>query len=312
MVSDSHDHDLIGSFIQVLGAEKGYSPSTCRAYGHDLREFVAMISPDSARQEKPLSGTISFNPRDVTPLGIRAYLGRLHKKNAKRTIARKLSAVRSFFRYLARQGLMAHSPAETIVTPRLDQSLPTCLSVDDAFRLLDAIDTSSTAGLRSLAMFETLYSAGIRISELAGLDVADVDLSSRTLRVRGKGNRERVVPVGRKAAAAISAYRERLRQEGAVTGIEAGALFLNLRGGRLTPRSMGRILDKLAADCGLPMPISPHVMRHSFATHLLDAGADLRVVQELLGHRSLSTTQKYTHVSIDRLMATYDKAHPRK
>ncbi|MBI9083828.1 MAG: tyrosine recombinase XerC [Desulfobacterales bacterium] len=312
MAPDFHGRDLIGVFLEVLGAEKGYSPSTCRAYGHDLREFAAMTAPDSTRQKNPLSGPVCFDPRDVTHLGMRAYLGRLHKKNTKRTIARKLSAVRSFFRYLVRQGLMTQNPAEAIVTPKLEQPLPTYLSVDDAFRLLDAIDTSSAAGLRSRAMFETLYSAGIRISELAGLDVSDVDLTSRTLRVRGKGNRERVVPMGRKAAAAINAYRDRLRQDGVVAGAGAGALFLNARGGRLTPRSMGRILDKLAADCGLPMPISPHVMRHSFATHLLDAGADLRVVQELLGHRSLSTTQKYTHVSIDRLMATYDKAHPRK
>lgn len=297
--------DPIDAFIETLAVEKGYAASTCRAYARDLKEFAALTA-------SPKAAPAPFDPRNVTPLGIRAYLGRLHKKNSKRTIARKLSAVRSFFRYLARRGKTTRNPTDGVLTPKLDRTLPSYLAVDDAFRLLDSIDTGTLAGLRSRAMFETLYSAGIRVSELAGLNTEDVEMAAGTLRVRGKGNRERIVPLGRKAVAAIDAYRHRLRREGRVSGTGEGPLFLNARGGRLTPRSMARILDRAAADCGLQVPVSPHVFRHSFATHMLDAGADLRVVQELLGHRSLSTTQKYTHVSIDRLMATYDKAHPRK
>ena len=300
--------DPIDAFIETLAVEKGYAASTCRAYARDLKEFAALTAASNPTEAAPAP----FDPRSVTPLGIRAYLGRLHKKNSKRTIARKLSAVRSFFRYLARRGKATRNPTDGILTPKLDRTLPSYLAVDDAFRLLDSIDTGTLAGLRSRAMFETLYSAGIRVSELAGLNMEDVDRAAGTLRVRGKGNRERIVPLGRKAVAAIDAYRRRLRQDGRVPGADTGALFLNARGGRLTPRSMARILDRAAADCGLQVPVSPHVFRHSFATHMLDAGADLRVVQELLGHQSLSTTQKYTHVSIDRLMATYDKAHPRK
>jgi integrase/recombinase XerC len=303
------ENDLIDTFIQALAVEKGYSPSTCRAYGHDLREFAAMAGGPAEGTDKVPA---AFDPGAVHPLGIRAYLGRLHRKNKKSTIARKLSAVRSFFRYLAKQGLMDENPADAVLTPKQDKPLPTYLVVDDVFRLLDAIDTTTLAGLRSRAMFETLYSAGIRISELAGLDLADLDRAGGTIRVRGKGNRERIVPLGQKAFAAIDAYRQGLAAGKKTAADGDGPLFLNLRGGRLTARSMARILDKLARECGMGMPVSPHVLRHTFATHMLDAGADLRIVQELLGHQSLSTTQKYTHVSIDRLMATYDKAHPRK
>jgi integrase/recombinase XerC len=176
------------------------------------------------------------------------------------------------------------------------------------FRLIDAMPADTILGLRNRAILETLYAGGVRVSELAGLDVADVDFRNGVIRVLGKGNKERIVPIGRKAAEALQAYRDALGD----TAGDRGALFLNKDLGRLTTRSMARIVDQFARACGLPVTVSPHALRHSFATHLLDAGADLRSVQELLGHRSLSTTQRYTHVSIDRLMAAYDKAHPRR
>jgi integrase/recombinase XerC len=180
------------------------------------------------------------------------------------------------------------------------------------FRLLDSIKTDTLLGLRNRAMFETLYSCGIRVSELAGLNVFDINFSSRVLRVMGKGGKQRIVPIGDKALVAINFYRKRLEKEKGLQSQENGPLFLNKNNGRLTTRSIARILDKLARACGILIPVSPHALRHTYATHMLDAGADLRIVQELLGHKSLSSTQRYTHVSIDRLMETYDKAHPRK
>jgi integrase/recombinase XerC len=299
---------LIDAFIESLTAEKGYSENTCRGYRTDLKEFAVVVAEaDNA------GGHRSSLPVDVVDaLSIRRYLGRLHKKNKKSTIARKLSAVRSFFRHLAKQGVIEHNPTEMILTPKQDQPIPSYLPIDDMFRLLDSIQINDLGGVRNRAIFETLYSCGLRVSELAGLNTADMDFESQTVRVLGKGAKERIVPVGRKAMDAVASYRRQLEVEKGIGSDRRGALFLNLSGGRLTPRSIARILDGLVRKCCLLLPVSPHVLRHTFATHMLDAGADLRVVQELLGHRSLSTTQKYTHVSIDRLMAAYDRAHPRK
>jgi integrase/recombinase XerC len=190
--------------------------------------------------------------------------------------------------------------------------LPGYLPIDAVFRLLDSIETDSVLAARNRAIFETLYSCGIRVAELAGLNVYDVDRDGATLRVLGKGGRERMVPVGRKALEAIANYRQALQAETGIGSGADGALFLNRQGQRLTPRSVARVLKRLVKACGILTPVSPHTLRHTFATHMLDAGADLRSVQELLGHKNLSTTQKYTHVSIDRLMETYDRAHPRK
>jgi integrase/recombinase XerC len=248
---------------------------------------------------------------------VREFLGALHKKNQKTTVARKLSAIRSFFRYLVKHGALRENPADSILTPKQNKTIPVYLPVDDMFRLLDSIKTDTLLGLRNRAIFETLYSSGVRVSEIAGMNVSDVDFGSGVIRVFGKGSKQRIVPVGRKAIETIRAYRERLITEKEIHAPnvrldEDGPLFLNNNYGRLTARSIARILERTAIECGLSIPVSPHALRHSFATHLLDAGADLRVVQELLGHKSLSTTQKYTHVSIDRLMETYDKAHPRK
>ena len=195
---------------------------------------------------------------------------------------------------------------------RAETLTPVFLSVDDMFRLLDSIPVDSPAGLRDRALLELLYSSGIRVSELTALNVFDVDFQQSMIRVHGKGDRERLAPVGRKSLAAVSAYLEYLRHQNITTAPKNGPLFLNLRGGRLTPRSVARILEKWATHCHLPIPVFPHAVRHSYATHMLDAGADVRIVQELLGHQRLSTTQRYTHVSMGKLMETYDRAHPRK
>lgn len=304
--------NLISSFIESLSSEKGYSTNTCRAYRHDMKEFVSIISSDQPSGSKIEKDSGAFRVDKVDNLTIRGYLGVLHRNNKKTTIARKLSAVRSFFRYLVKYGYITDSPADSILTPKQEKTIPAYLTVDDMFRLLDSIKDDTLPGLRNRAIFETIYSCGIRVSELAGLNLYDVDAASHVIRVLGKGNKQRIVPIGKKAIGAIKNYRNKLDAESGVHSDKNGPLFLNKYNGRLTTRSIARILDKLVRECGMQTPVSPHGLRHSFATHMLDAGADLRVVQELLGHKSLSTTQKYTHVSIDRLMETYDKAHPRK
>jgi len=299
-------------FIESLSSEKGYSANTCRAYAHDLKEFVSFIYKERFSGKKNQHSIRHFTIDRVDGLTIRGYLGFLHNKNKKVTIARKLSAIRSFFRYIVKRGIILDNPLDSILTPKQKKAIPVYLPVDDIFRLLDSIKTDTLFGLRSRAIFETLYSSGIRVSELAGMNMFDVDFTKQVIRVLGKGNKERIVPVGKKALTAISEYREKLQIEAGIGTDQNTPLFLNKNKGRLTTRSIARILEKTAKECGLLIPVSPHSMRHSFATHLLDAGADLRVVQEMLGHKSLSTTQKYTHVSIDRLMETYDKAHPRR
>jgi integrase/recombinase XerC len=279
---------------------------------HDLKEFASFIFSSWFSESMRKTEADSFRADQVDGLMIRGFLGFLHKKNKKVTIARKISALRSFFRYLVKHGVILENPVELILTPKQEQTIPAYLPVDDMFRLLDSIKADNLAGLRNRAIFETLYSCGLRVSELSGMNLFDVDFTKGVIRVLGKGDRERIVPIGRKALEAIQAYRQRLREESGISDDTNAPLFLNKNQGRLTVRSIARILDKTAKECGLLAPVSPHALRHTFATHMLDAGADLRVVQELLGHKSLSTTQKYTHVSIDRLMEAYDKAHPRR
>lgn len=296
-------------FLESLAAEKGYAANTLRAYGHDLAEFCSYASGEEQGEGE---GGRAIACGAVDPLVIRGYLAWLHRRNGKRTIARKLSALRSFFGFLRKHDLVVDNPAEQVLTPKQPKKLPGYLAVDDMFRLLDSIPNGTLLEARNRALFETLYSCGVRVSELAGLNLSDLEVQAGFVRVRGKGNRERLVPIGERALAAIRHYRERMPERTQVETDGDSALFLNRFSGRLSARSIRRILDQLARQCGLPMPVAPHGVRHSFATHLLDAGADLRSVQEMLGHSSLRTTQKYTHVSIDRLMAAYDKAHPRK
>jgi integrase/recombinase XerC len=301
---------LIDRFLEYLRVEKDASVHTLRSYGADLAQFRDfLLSKGFGIDEK--SGDVSAEKID--PLAIRAYLSHFYRGLRKSSLARKLAAQRSFFKYLVEEGFLAQSPAAIVATPKQEKPLPTFLPVDEVFSLLETPDRSTPWGSRDRAILETLYSCGMRVSELVGLSDGDVDDSLGVVRVYGKGRKERIVPIGEKALAAIREYlpqRDRVLARLGPQGFRA-PLFINPRGGRLTSRSVARILHKHILRCGLLRKVSPHALRHSFATHLLDAGADLRAIQELLGHVSLSTTQRYTHVSVDKLMEVYDRAHPR-
>ena len=298
----------IEDFLRYLEVEKNYSTHTLRSYASDLRQFVSFMAERTA-QERAHDAT-PLVLAQVDYLDVRAYLASLYRRNAKSSVGRKLSALRSFFSYLVRQGEIKRSPADMVTAPKMGKAIPGFLQVDEAFQLMYGPDTSEVLGSRDRAILEVLYSCGLRVSELTALDLTSVDWELSIVRVMGKGNKERILPIGSKAKEALSSYIRR-RGELVAGREEHGALFLNNRGGRLSSRSVSRLLKKHMQRCKLGRPLSPHGLRHSFATHLLDAGADLRAVQELLGHVSLSTTQRYTHLSVDRLMAEYDKAHPR-
>ncbi len=302
----------IERYLDTLESEKGYSAHTRRAYGHDLNEFAACLAGATREGGRPAPEVLAALTVDaVDELAVRGYLAFLHSVNTKATIARKLSAVRSFFSFLVKHRVLEKNPAKAVATPRHKRPMPAFLSVDDVFRLLEQVPADSWLGLRNRAMFETLYSTGIRVSELTGLNLEDIEKEAGLVKVRGKGNKQRLVPIGQKALKSIEDYRSALAAAGRTETGPEQALFLNNRFRRISSRSVARILRDLADRIGLPVPVSPHAFRHSFATHLLNGGADLRAVQKMLGHSSLSTTQRYTHVSIDRLMAIYDKAHPR-
>jgi len=293
-------HPLIHQFIHYLSAEKNASPHTCRCYERDLEEFEDFLK----RSRLSLSPEGAIEMGKVDRMDIRKYLSFLHRKNKKSSIARKLSTLRSFFKYMVREQLTPSNPAKMVSTPKVEKFLPTTLTVDEAFRLMDS--PAKSGRLRDRAILELLYSSGLRVGELVGLNSNQMDLDLGIVKVMGKGRKERIVPVGLKAVQALKAY---LEERGTLEGEEP--LFVNLRGGRLTARSVGRLVKKYTKRSGIFRKVSPHSLRHSFATHLLDAGADIREIQEMLGHASLSTTQRYTHVSLGRLMEVYDKAHPR-
>ena len=302
--------ELIERFLEHLRVERNASPHTLRSYASDLEQFRSFLwSAGFPRDEK--KGDVRVEKIDH--LAIRAYLSHLYRENKKSSLARKLAAQRSFFRYLVDEGLITRSPAEIVATPKQEKNLPSFLPVDEVFALVEKPDPETPWGARDRAILETLYSCGIRVSELVGLSDGDADLHLGIVRVYGKGRKERIVPIGEKAIEALRAYLPR-RDEVLARRKKSGPrapLFVNPRGTRLTARSVARILQKHVLRSGLLRKVSPHALRHTFATHLLDAGADLRVIQELLGHVSLSTTQRYTHVSVDKLMEVYDKAHPR-
>jgi integrase/recombinase XerC len=302
--------DLIDSYIKAVKTQKGYSEHTVRNYRSDLEQFLGFLkqkaSGDGAREQEPAVESIDF-------LAIREYFGNLFGAARRTTVARKISAVKSFFAFLEKRGLIRNNVAADLTAPRREKYIPAYLPVDEMFRLLQRPDQSRPLGLRDLAILEVLYSCGLRVSELVGLDLRSIDFDQRLVRVLGKGNKERIVPVGKKAMTAVRNYLEStvpLRKK-AGGDAETGPLFISARGTRLSTRSVANIVKKYGKEGGLMLDISPHALRHTFATHLLDGGADLRSVQELLGHASLSTTQKYTHVSLDKLMEVYDKAHPR-
>jgi integrase/recombinase XerC len=288
----------IDAFKDYLSEERNLSPHTSAAYLRDLGEFRSFLADNGGADRAALKRLDSFM--------LRRFLAVLHKRNQRSSIARKLSSLRTFFRYLVREGWLEANPAEGLATPKLNRYLPRTLSVDEAAALMERGYGSGLLDLRDRAIFELCYACGLRVSELTGLDVAAVDLREDLVRVLGKGSKERIVPLGRKAHQALVAY---LEARGLPQGEEP--LFLNVHGGRLTPRSVQRNLKTRLLKAGVLRDASPHSLRHSFATHLLDGGADLRAIQELLGHASLSTTQRYTQVSVDHLMEVYDKAHPR-
>ena len=284
---------MLAAYVAYLRAERHASPHTIRGYLADLRQFLAV------------AGT----PAAVGPDAIRHWLRTLDGTVERTSIARKLAAVRGLFRFLADTGLFPADPTLGIATPRTRRRLPAHLTLDDVDRLLATPRGDTLLGLRDRAFLEVLYSSGLRVSELVGLDWEHVDEDTGLLRVLGKGRKERVVPVGRPALRALAAYRARC----AAAGLAAarGPIFLNRRGGRLTSRSVARSMERHVLASGTSTKATPHALRHTFATHLLGAGADLRAIQELLGHASLSTTQRYTHVDLRRLMEAYDRAHPR-
>lgn len=291
----------IRHFEEHLQLERNLSPHTLAAYGRDLREFQAFLRTQRGGQDA--SNDLLTR---IDQILLRRYLALLHKKNSKTSISRKLAALRTFFRYLVREGVLETNPGELVGTPRREKALPKTLSVDEAFALMEGGEGEDLLALRDRAIVETLYSCGLRVSELTGLDVRSLDLEQGLVRVAGKGRKERIVPVGSKACAALASYLEARGNPP-----QNAPLFLNHRGGRLTPRSVERNLKRQLLEGGVTKNATPHSLRHSFATHLLDGGADLRAIQELLGHASLSTTQKYTQVSVDQLLAVYDRAHPR-
>lgn len=300
----------IERFVEYLRDQRGYSWHTVRSYRKDLEQFVEFLSK-RGKVGTGAGASIFFS--QVGPVLLREYMAKLHGWCQHASISRKLSALRSFFKFMESSGIISHNPAQEVASPRAKQALPPYLTVDQVFGLLEQPDTKKPLGLRDLAILETLYSCGIRASELHSLNLVDVDFSERLVRVVGKGRKERLVPIGSQAIKAIKAYlkaTEHLRKKGEAS-FSDGPLFINYRGERLSTRSIGRIIKRYATQMGLSPEVSPHAIRHSFASHLLDGGADLRSVQELLGHESLSTTQKYTHVSLDRLMAVYDRSHPR-
>jgi len=302
----------IDRFIDYIRSQRGYSEHTVRNYRTDLTGFSDFLS-----ERRGLRGDerAAMEMGEIDYIDIREYLGSLFGKYNRTTIARRLSAIRSFFYFLERDGLSDGNPAADISAPKQGKYIPAYLPIDDMFKLLKGPDRTTPSGLRDLAIIEVLYSCGIRVAELAGLNMSDIDFDQRLVRVIGKGDKERIVPIGRKALKSVKDYLEAIipwRKKIQSSETKSVPIFINYRGGRLSTRSIGSIIKKYVRECGLMANITPHSLRHTFATHLLDGGADLRSVQELLGHVSLSTTQKYTHVSLDKLMEVYDKAHPRR
>jgi len=299
--------NIIQDFQIYLEVERNVSAHTRVAYIADIQEFARFLHNNNfiKSQDEIIN---------VGPETIREYLSCLYRKKVKKvTVNRKVSSLRAFYKYVVRTGRIKNNPAEMIQTLKTEKYMPTFLSVDEMFELLKERDESSVLSLRNRAILEIFYSSGLRLSELAGLDLIDLDFNQKLVKVRGKGRKERIVPVGGPALKAVQEYLEKIGEIRKDTNgdILKKPLFLNARGERITTRSIARIVNEITSKSGIRRKISPHALRHSFATHLLNAGADLRSIQELLGHESLSTTQKYTAVNINRMMEIYDKAHPR-
>ncbi len=295
----------IGDFLDYLTYERNVSVNTISAYRFDLESFISFLCNDYFTL-----GRDQLELKKVDHLAVRSYIANLaRRKLARSSAARQLSALRSFFKYLMREGALESNPARSVATPKREKHLPSVLQPSDVVLLLEQPDTSTPLGIRDRAFLEVLYASGLRISELVGIDIEDIELRAKLVKVRGKGSKERIVPFGSKAEESIRIWLA--ARGGLVSNFEEPALFVNYRGERITTRSIRRLFDGYVRKASLRAGVSPHTMRHSFATHLLNAGADLRGIQELLGHVSLSTTQKYTHLNDFQLIAVYRKAHPK-
>ena len=308
--------EQLAAFLEHLLLNENASAHTVRAYESDLEQFITFLGKHARRKRYDVATT------HLTHLNIRAFMGDVQQRgNSRATAARKLAAIRTFARYLRRQGIIEDDPSSLVGTPKRERRLPAHLGEAEMSRLLDMPDTGHPLGRRDKAILELFYASGLRLSELVGLGVEDVNLSSRIVRVLGKGRKERLVPFNRSTEAAVRAWLKDWEALSATAGQSAVSrrshkkaavpLFLNYKGGRLSTRSVDRIVRRYVAACSTRFGISPHALRHSFATHLLQRGADLRSIQELLGHSRLSTTQRYTHVNATQLMDTYRKAHPK-
>ncbi len=297
MTDDAH----VTGFLRHLEIGRAASKHTLLAYTGDLKAFAAYLQPQNVTLLK------------ATHLHVRGFLGVQAVDHAATSRARRLAALKAFYGFLVRRKVLEQNPAGRTKTPKLPQRLPRAVPIDETFALMDAPDLERLLGLRDHAILEVLYGGGLRVSELVGLSLQSIDRTNGLVRVLGKGNKERLCPLNPSAMSAIDAWLERRGELLAkpLKGQDPTALFLNHRGGRLTARSIARHLDAYVLKLGLEKKLSPHALRHSFATHLLAGGADIRVIQELLGHASLSTTQRYTHVGFEQLQQVYDKAHPR-
>ena len=302
---------LLEQFLEHLRYERNVSAHTLRNYASDLEQFLDHLRPrDQATGKRTLPDV-----KEVDHLTIREWLAELHSDQKKKSsIARKLAALRTFFQFLVREGLLESNPAKLVATPRQEKKLPKHLSVEDAIRFIETPDVETDLGKRDRAMLELMYATGVRVAELTTLNLGDIDFRNQLIRVTGKRRKQRIVPFGDPAGAAIRDYltiRDKFLLTAPISKRDDEALFLNYQGTRITTRSVGRMVEKYIKICAGVHSISPHALRHSFATHLLDSGADLRDIQELLGHARLSTTQVYTHVSMEKLVEVYDKAHPK-
>ena len=302
---------LLTQFLDHLRYERNLSEHTLRNYQSDLEQFLDHLAP-----AHPKTGKRSPPPlNEIDHITIREWLATLHSaQKRKSSIARKLAALRTFFQFLVREGMLELNPAKLVSTPRQEKKLPKHLSVEEAIKFIETPNLDTPLGKRDRAMLELMYATGVRVAELTKLNLGQVDFKNRLIRVIGKRRKERIVPFGEPALEALRNYldvRDGFLDNAPISEREPEAIFLNYQGTRITTRSVGRMVEKYISICAGKYDISPHALRHSFATHLLDSGADLRDIQELLGHARLSTTQIYTHVSMEKLIQVYDKAHPK-
>ncbi|MGC8927229.1 MAG: tyrosine recombinase XerC [Myxococcota bacterium] len=293
--------DLLLKFSEYLKIERGYSEHTLRNYIKDIELFLEYLKDRKIQilSEKDLES--------LEPVDIRGFIASRFKLNKASSNQRRLSAIKTFYKFLLKRALIVKNPTEIISSPRGEKTLPKAISVDEVFAIIHSIDKQDVLSLRDRAMVELMYGSGLRVSELVSVNISDLDTKNRTLRVIGKGKKERIVPLGSYSVESINEY---LSKRSELIKGETDALFLNKDGGRITTRSVARIIKKYLHKCAINKNVSPHTLRHSFATHLLGSGADIRFIQELLGHSSLSTTQRYASASIEHLMQVYDKSHP--